>query len=144
MAQMSFKTRPHSVLLAFSLAFPLFMCVCAKSLQSCPTLCDPIDCSLPGCSVHGILQARILEWVAVPSSRGSSWPRDQAVSLTSQALAGGFFTASATWEDPHLNMPMCITNYASSDICKGHLFLHPSPYLNFLILVYDKCELLLK
>ena len=45
--------------------------------QSCPTLCDPLDCSLPGSSVHGILQARILEWVAMPSSRGSSQPRDQ-------------------------------------------------------------------
>ena len=44
--------------------------------QSHPTLCDPVDCSLPGFSVHGILQARILEWVAIPSSRGSSQPRD--------------------------------------------------------------------
>ena len=48
----------------------------AKSLQLCPTLFDPIDCSLPGSSVHGILQERILEWVALPSSRGSSRPRD--------------------------------------------------------------------
>ena len=40
----------------------------AKSLQSCPTLCDPIDCSLPGFSVHGILQARTLEWVAISFS----------------------------------------------------------------------------
>ena len=47
-------------------------CVRAKSLQSCPTLYDPVDCSPPGSSVHGILQARILEWVAMPSSRGSS------------------------------------------------------------------------
>ena len=53
------------------------MCVHTKSLQSCLTLCDPMDYSPPGPSVHGILQARILEWVAVPSSRGSSWPRDQ-------------------------------------------------------------------
>ena len=43
----------------------------AKSLQSCPTLCDPIDCSLPGSSVHEILQAGILQWVAMPSSGGS-------------------------------------------------------------------------
>ena len=43
--------------------------VCAKLLQSCLTLCDPMDCSLPGSSVHGILQARILKWVAVPFSR---------------------------------------------------------------------------
>ena len=49
---------------------------CAKLLQSCPALCDPMDCSLPGSSVHGVLQARILEWVAMPSSRGSSRPRD--------------------------------------------------------------------
>ena len=45
--------------------------------QSCSTLCDPMDCSLPGSSVHGILQARVLEWVAISFSRGSSQPRDQ-------------------------------------------------------------------
>ena len=46
--------------------------VFAKSLQSCPTLCNPMDCHPQGSSVHGILQARILEWVALTSSRGSS------------------------------------------------------------------------
>ena len=51
-------------------------CVHTKLLQSCPTLCNPMDCSPPGFSVHGILQARILEWVAMAFSRGSSWPRD--------------------------------------------------------------------
>ena len=45
--------------------------------QSYLTLCDHVDCSPPGSSVHGILQARMLEWVAISSSRGSSWPRDQ-------------------------------------------------------------------
>ena len=45
--------------------------------QLCPTLCNPVDCSLPGSFLHGILQARILEWVAISFSRGSSWPRDQ-------------------------------------------------------------------
>ena len=50
---------------------------CAKSLQSCPTLCNPRDCSLPGSSVLGILQARILEWDAMPSSKGSSQPKDR-------------------------------------------------------------------
>ena len=45
--------------------------------QSCPTLCNPMDCSLPGFSVHGILQARIVEWVTISFSRGSSQPRDQ-------------------------------------------------------------------
>ena len=47
-------------------------CVLAKSIQLRPTMCDPVDCSLPGSSVHGSLQARTLEGVAVPSSRGSS------------------------------------------------------------------------
>ena len=51
--------------------------MCAKSLQSCLTLWDPVDCILPGSSVCGILQARILEWLSLPSSRGSSWLRDQ-------------------------------------------------------------------
>ena len=49
----------------------------AKLLPSCPTLCNPMECSPPGSSVHGIFQARILEWVAIPLSRGSSQPRDQ-------------------------------------------------------------------
>ena len=55
----------------------------AKSLQSCPTLCDPMDCSLPGSSIHGIFQARVLRWVAISFSSGSSWPRDQT-----QIIAG--------------------------------------------------------
>ena len=49
----------------------------AKSFQSCPTLCNRMDCSLPSSSVHEILQARILEWIAMPSSKGSSQPRDR-------------------------------------------------------------------
>ena len=52
------------------------VCARAKSLPLWLTLCDPMDCSLPGSSVHGILQARKLEWVAIPSSSGSSQPRD--------------------------------------------------------------------
>ena len=49
----------------------------AKLLQLCSTLCDPMDHSLPGSSVHGVLQARMLEWVAEPSSRGSSQTRNR-------------------------------------------------------------------
>ena len=52
-------------------------CVSTKWLQSFPTLCETMNCSLPASSVHGSLQARILEWVATPSSRGSSQPRDR-------------------------------------------------------------------
>ena len=58
--------------------------------QSCPTLCDSMDCSPPGFSVHGILQARILEWVVMPFSRGSSWPRNRS---RVSHIAGRFFTS---------------------------------------------------
>ena len=54
----------------------LIVCVHAKSLLSCTILCNTVNCSLPDSSVHGILQARILEWVSMPSSRGSSQPRN--------------------------------------------------------------------
>ena len=57
--------------------------------QSCLILCDPMGCSLPGSSVHGTLPARILERIAIPFSRGSSWPRDQT---QVPHLAGRFFT----------------------------------------------------
>ena len=68
----------------------------AKCFQSRSTLCDPMDCSLPDTSVYGISQARILEWVSMPSSRESSRPRDQTHISMSPALAGRFFTTSAT------------------------------------------------
>ena len=54
----------------------MWLMCCAKLLQSCPTLCNSMDCSPPGSSVYGTLQARILDWVAISSSRGSSWLRD--------------------------------------------------------------------
>ena len=65
--------------------------------QSCPTLCDPTDCSLPGTSVHGDSPG-ILEWVAMPTSRGSSQPRDQT---QISHIPGGFFTVWATTPDLH-------------------------------------------
>ena len=65
--------------------------------QSCPTLCDPKDCSPPGSSVHGILQARILEWVAIYSPRESSQPRDQTCI---SCITGRFFTTELQWK-PH-------------------------------------------
>ena len=64
--------------------------------QLCPTLCNPMDCSLPGSSVCGISQARILEQVAIPFSRGSSQPRDR---IWVSCIAGRFFTIWATRED---------------------------------------------
>ena len=78
---------------------PLFYKIyaCMLMLQSCPTLCESHGLQPPGSSVHGILQARILEWVAMPYSRGSSWPRDRT---WVSHIVSRFFTAWATWEAP--------------------------------------------
>ena len=76
----------------------LLMCLHAMSLQSCLTLCNPVDHSLPGSSVHGILQARILEWVAIPSSRESSWPRDWTCVSCVSYSGRWFYTTSTSWE----------------------------------------------
>ena len=67
------------------------VCVRAQSLQSCLTVCDPVDYSPPGSSVRGIFQARIPEWAAMPSSRALPDPGIELASLTSPALARGFF-----------------------------------------------------
>ena len=75
----------------------LHACMCTQSLQSCQTLCNTIDCSPPGFSVHGILQARILEWITIPFSRGSSWPRAGTLAFCN---AGRFFTLQTTRETP--------------------------------------------
>ena len=72
--------------------------------QSCPTLCDSIDCSLPGSFVHGILLARTLEWAPISSSRGSFQPRDQ---IWVSCMAGRFFSVWAT----QYNMYMCTYKY---------------------------------
>ena len=72
-------------------------CACSVA-QSYPTLGGFKDWSLSGSSVHGILQARILEWGAMASSRGSSSHRDQTHISYVSCLAGGFFTTSTTWE----------------------------------------------
>ena len=69
----------------------------SKVAQSCLTLCHPMDCSLPGSSVHGIFQARILEWLAISFSRESSWPRDRT---WVSRIAGRRFNLWATREAP--------------------------------------------
>ena len=62
----------------------------SEVIQSCPTLCDPVDCSPPGSSVHGVLQAKILEWVAFLFSRVSFKPRDQ---IQVSCITGRYFTS---------------------------------------------------
>ena len=75
--------------------------------QSCPTLGDPMDWGPPGSSIHGILQARILEQVSMPSSRGSSQPGIESASLASPALADGFLITRATWRDVFVSLSLC-------------------------------------
>ena len=72
--------------------------VCAQSLQLCPTLCDSIYCSLPGSTVHRILQARILEWLPCPPPGDLPDPAIEPASFMSPTLPGGFFTTSTSWE----------------------------------------------
>ena len=83
-------------------------------------LCDPMDCCLPIPSVHGILQARILEWVAMPSSRGSSWPRDLTCVAYVYCIGGGFFTTSTTCEAQfnEYKTPHQLTDGTSTSIFK--------------------------
>ena len=69
--------------------------------QSCPTLYYPMDCSPPGSSVHRISQARILEWVAISFSRGSSWPWDWTWDFSVSSFGRGILYHRTTWEAPH-------------------------------------------
>ena len=81
--------------------------VCAKSFQSCLTLCDPMDCGPPSSSVHGILQARILEWLPRPPPGEFPNPGIKPLALMFPALAGGFFTTSTLWEAPVAYICQC-------------------------------------
>ena len=89
------------ILLYWTFCYSHFnVCVHANLLQACLTLCDPVDYSRPGSSVHGILQARILEWIHPGNLLD---PAIEPVSLMSPALASVSFTNSTTWEAPYFN-----------------------------------------
>ena len=75
-------------------------CAACVLTHSAVTLCDPMDCSLPGSSVHGIFQARILEWVAISYSRGSSWSRDQTCVSYVSCIGRWVLYPWGTWEAP--------------------------------------------
>ena len=79
----------------------LFNNVCVLIAQSCPILCNPMDCSPPDSSVHEISQARVLKWIAFPFSRGSSPLRDET---RISHIASRFFTVWATREAPYLKI----------------------------------------
>ena len=82
-----------SLYLGICIVVCVCMCVCVWVAQLCQTICHPMDYSLPGFSVHGILQARILEWIAIPFSRGTSNLRDWTLV---SCITGWFFTIWAT------------------------------------------------
>ena len=94
------------------------LCVCVLVAQSCLTLCNPPDCSLPGFSVHGILQARILEWIAIPFSRGTSHPRNRTLV---SCMAGRFFTI---WAKVNLHFQSWFVPISLGPIL-GINFFHP-------------------
>ena len=104
------KMENHIYLIAKPILFPLYVHV--KSLQLCPTL-RPSGYNLPGSSVHGILQAKFLEWVAIAPSRGSSRPRDQAHVSCSSCTAGGFFTTEPPGK-PSLSINSVLNNWSLS------------------------------
>ena len=105
-----FLTQKSYIIITLGLC--VFVCVCVLVTQSYLTLCNPMDCSPPGSSVHRILQARILEWVSISSSRGSSWPRKWT---WVSHLAGIFFVAWATWET-HYIVAQCQNINCSLDV----------------------------
>ena len=78
------------------------LCMPTQSLQSCPIFGGPRDHSLPGSSVHWIFPTRILEWASMPSSKRSSWPRDQTRMFCISCIAGGFFTSESLGKPPLL------------------------------------------
>ena len=89
--------KARTVLLEFS--FILIVCVCESSVaQSCPTLCDPMDCKLPGSSVHRIFQERILAWIAISRYKGLSWPRDWTHVTCISCIGRRILYHWATWK----------------------------------------------
>ena len=100
----------HRLSLCLYCQLPRVMLLWSEVAQSCLTLCDPVDCSPLGSSVHGILQARILEWVAISFSRGSFQPRDWT---RVSCIAGGRFTLCATREAQML-LWLCVNIFLHS------------------------------
>ena len=88
---------------------------------SCPILCNPMDCSPPGSSVHGIFQARILEWVAIPFSRGSSLPRDRTQVSHN---VGRFFTIWAMREATNRSLHCCPANMLINTTVLDSKYMH--------------------
>ena len=91
----NFVFSPELMIILFCICLAFSVCACVLSRVR---LCDPMDCSPSGFSVHGVFQARIQEWIAIPSSRGSSWPGDWTHVSCVSFTAGGFFHFWVTGE----------------------------------------------
>ena len=122
-------TFQNSIICRFSFSF---LAPCGMRAQLCLTLCDPVECSPPGSSVHGILQARVLEWVAISFSRGSSPPRDRTSISYVSWLAGGFFTTSATWEVSLLSFKTLVKLI---NFCKAVSYLSSMSHLSEVLVI---------
>ena len=127
-----------------SAKLPLAFCLCVCFVsQSCLTLCSPMDCSPPGSSVHGIFQARLLEWDAISYSRGSSWPRDQADSLPLSLLWSPVSLGTALNLEISLRIDNCV--FQSMNMINvfifylGSILFLLSLYMVFPLVVY-RCE----
>ena len=112
-----------------SLTFPVIKMLVSSSVM---TFCNPIDCSMPGYCVHGILQARILEWIAIPFSRGSFQPRDQTWDLI--CTAERFFTTWAT-RGPYSYLFQPILKFPLYNLCSRFNF--QDCFLIFIFYVFE-------
>ena len=102
----------------FDIQFCFCCCwLCCAQSPVMPDSLRPMDCSPPGSSVYGILQARILEWVAMPSTRGSSQSRNRTHISSISCIAGSFFTHQATWE---ALIVLALTNFVPGIPCPTH------------------------
>ena len=117
---MNFSQRPFytfsyllhfMTMLAFSKISQLVFPLCLYA-ESCPTLCGPMDCGLSGSSVHGIFKARLLEWVAISYSRGSSWPKDQTLVSCISYISRQILYYWCHQGSPLNSLIFCITSFS--------------------------------
>ena len=125
----------------------MHMCRCAKKLQLCLTLYHPMDCSPPSSSVHGILQARILEWVAIPSSKESFQSRDQThvsyASCISRLVLYHLHHLGSPKKNTYTYMYICVYIYIYI-YTHTHIYIHTHTYRERFSTSLNHCEVHLK
>ena len=140
---LSSPTPPVVLLTPFILHYCIYQCIIlcmpAKSLQSCLTLCNPMNCSPPGSSVHGDSPSKNTGWIAVPSPGDLPHPGIEPTSLISPALASESFNTSTTWEAYNIiqfTYLLCLSGQ-SRDFYLYYLLMNPQD------LVSNKCSIIL-